>query len=51
MDSPSHSAYTKPSLLRFLGSQLRPQWKILIVALLLNALHGFAVTFQTLTPK
>jgi ABC-type multidrug transport system fused ATPase/permease subunit len=39
------------TLLRFLGPQLRPYWRLLTVAFILNAGHGVAVTFQNLTPK
>jgi len=50
MTSPS-PADRKESLLRFLGPQLRPDWKLLVLAVTLNATHGVAITFQNLAPK
>jgi len=51
MESTAASGKARASLLRFLGPQLRPHWKVLGVAFTLNALHGVAITVQNLTPK
>jgi ABC-type multidrug transport system fused ATPase/permease subunit len=51
MESTAASSKARASLLRFLGPQLRPHWRVLVVAFGLNALHGVAITVQNLTPK
>jgi ABC-type multidrug transport system fused ATPase/permease subunit len=51
MESTVVSSTARASLLRFLGPQLRPHWRVLVVAFALNALHGVAITVQNLTPK
>ncbi|MDX6766981.1 MAG: ABC transporter ATP-binding protein [Candidatus Methylacidiphilales bacterium] len=41
----------KTSLLRFLGWQMQPYARWLVLGFVLNTMHGVAITFQNLAPK
>lgn len=51
MKSTERKGLWSGTLLGFLADQLRPQWKLVTLALVLNFLHGAAITVQNLTPK